>query len=745
MFSFKEVSVVCQMCIVYGTQRHNRTVFSEFWRLLIVAAGVVVVLGLPLHVAGACSPAQATTRLRLCNVECCGTPSCTCTSLCPIVYPFNATSLSGCGKALDNFNEKCTHSQCSIAAVEVEECATDPAFADMYLSNKETKQSCRQLTDEKNCSTFKQFEDADRCIARLSCLDNATVACTSSCYSSIVECYSLSGCQIDGTSAPDCRIKVFDRVRHLCYNERAPCWGAGGSAQCMLNHYKTCEAVAIENAATATAPPLAPTEGNSSGNTALIVVVALLSVLLVCAVAVAAFGFMKLKQKADGEEQEAERREDDPLQQEGVVQSLEVPGLFVQMSSAMLGQLTSKEENAYRQSSDARARSVRAMLKAGMWQRGKLVGKGSSGSVFTCILGDGSFVAMKQIDAQSTNTEEAEALSEELRMMSQLRDRYIIRYYHAQYDSENHNINLWMEYIHGGSLASLVKKLEQPLSEQIVKNYVRQIVCGLKYLHANNVVHRDIKADNILIEGDGTVKLADFGSAKRLTGHKIGSAVGSPLATAGSQLTPKPHTSNSAIASKYNTHTIVGTPLWMAPEVVNPESQYSAEAGYNFKADIWSLGITVAELLDQGRTPWPEFTSAWAALFHIGNLMDMPQLPKCSSLAEDFMLKCLQPAPSARPSAEELLHHPWLENRESIVESSMWDESASFDIAQSLERGKASQSPLPESPMMMMAARERAPLPHIVTASSSPGTAAVEIPTPVAAEAAQQPGQPMNR
>ncbi len=316
-----------------------------------------------------------------------------------------------------------------------------------------------------------------------------------------------------------------------------------------------------------------------------------------------------------------------------------------------------------------KTRRIITMLKDGRWQRGRLLGRGSTGAVFLCILCDGSFLAMKQIDMHSSTKEEAETLTQELRMMASLRDEHIIRYYHAEYSPSEKVVNLWMEYCHGGALGALVKKLDDRLHEDVVQHYVKQILQGIAFLHCHHIVHRDIKGDNILIESEGIVKLADFGSAKRLT----------------IKTTTATHTNV--------TNTIVGTPLWMAPEVVNPESEY-ASGGYNTKADIWSLGITVAELLDQGRPPWPEFTSAWAALFHIGNVMERPLLPKVSDICSDFMNKCLQPNPHDRPTAEQLLQHPWMVNAgEDDPDNFEWDPNFTTSVEFQQAIGQAGRVP----------------------------------------------------
>ena len=105
---------------------------------------------------------------------------------------------------------------------------------------------------------------------------------------------------------------------------------------------------------------------------------------------------------------------------------------------------------------------------------------------------------------------------------------------------------------------------------------------------------------------------------------------------------------------------MVGTPLYMAPEIIT-----LGEDGYGTKADIWSLGITVGELLDQGNTPWPEFSNPGAAFMHIAAPDSLPQIPEyISPLATDFIKQCCQRASADRPSAAQLMKHPWLNSVE---------------------------------------------------------------------------------
>ncbi|KAG0514816.1 hypothetical protein BDA96_10G225900 [Sorghum bicolor] len=169
-------------------------------------------------------------------------------------------------------------------------------------------------------------------------------------------------------------------------------------------------------------------------------------------------------------------------------------------------------------------------------------------------------------------------------------------------------------------------QLEQKyhLQDNHVSTYTRQILNGLTYLHERNIVHRDIKCANILVHANGSVKLADFGLAKELSKF------------------------SAAKSCK-------GTVYWMAPEVVNPKKTYGPAA------DIWSLGCTVLEMLTR-QVPYPDME--WTqALFRIGK-GEAPSIPSALSKdARDFISQCVKSNPEDRPSASELLKHPFLINR----------------------------------------------------------------------------------
>uniref|UniRef100_A0A0C3T2R6 Protein kinase domain-containing protein n=1 Tax=Guillardia theta (strain CCMP2712) TaxID=905079 RepID=A0A0C3T2R6_GUITC len=178
-----------------------------------------------------------------------------------------------------------------------------------------------------------------------------------------------------------------------------------------------------------------------------------------------------------------------------------------------------------------------------------------------------------------------------------------------------------MEYVDGQSLAQVLEEQGRGFSEGRAAAILRQVLLGLKYLHANQVVHGDIKPANILLVREtGSVKIADLGTATE--------------EAAGRALLP------------------FGTPGFMAPEVVR-------DGVPNFLSDIWSLGCTVLQLLT-GKLPWSEDDNKFSAMLKAGQGKH-PQFPR--GLKPDtlsFLESCFQPSYMDRPSAETLLCHPFV-------------------------------------------------------------------------------------
>ncbi|KAE8683292.1 Mitogen-activated protein kinase kinase kinase 1 [Hibiscus syriacus] len=254
------------------------------------------------------------------------------------------------------------------------------------------------------------------------------------------------------------------------------------------------------------------------------------------------------------------------------------------------------------------------------WQKGDLLGRGSFGSVYEGISADGFFFAVKEVsllDQGSQGKQSIIQLEQEIALLSQFEHENIVQYYGT--DKDQSNLYIFLELVTKGSLLNLYQRYH--LKDSQVSAYTRQILHGLKYLHDRNVVHRDVKCANILVDGNGSVKLADFGLAK---------------------------------ATKLNdVKSCKGTAFWMAPEVVNQKGQ-----GYGIPADIWSLGCTVLEMLTR-QIPYHQL-ECMQALFRIGRGEPPPVPDSLSKDARDFIMQCIQADPDARPTAAKLLQHPFV-------------------------------------------------------------------------------------
>nr|CCC94105.1 putative protein kinase [Trypanosoma congolense IL3000] len=263
------------------------------------------------------------------------------------------------------------------------------------------------------------------------------------------------------------------------------------------------------------------------------------------------------------------------------------------------------------------------------WRRLKIIGKGSFGAVYEALLVSGRTVCCKVIELGSISSrDEMDKLRNEIALMKRLHHPNIVQYYGCQEDKGNNTLNIFMEFISGGSLNSFVKKFKTiPLPT--VRQWTYQIVCGVKYLHDCGIVHRDIKGDNVLVSLEGIIKLADFGCSKAI---------------------------DDVCSKTHGCETMVGTPYWMAPEVIKGEA-----GGYGMKSDIWSIGCTVVEMIT-GKPPWPECNSMWAAVYKIAHSTGLPtEIPKdLDPKLMNFLEMCFEREPKKRPAAEQLLGHPFL-------------------------------------------------------------------------------------
>eukprot|EP00163_Fabomonas_tropica_P004081 TRINITY_DN1361_c1_g1_i1.p1 TRINITY_DN1361_c1_g1~~TRINITY_DN1361_c1_g1_i1.p1 ORF type:complete len:844 (-),score=166.08 TRINITY_DN1361_c1_g1_i1:35-2566(-) len=265
------------------------------------------------------------------------------------------------------------------------------------------------------------------------------------------------------------------------------------------------------------------------------------------------------------------------------------------------------------------------------WQRGELLGQGSFGKVYLGLeLGTGQMLAVKQVEYDPRDkqlSEDVTSLILEIRILQRLQHENIVRYLGIQRERDKGLLNIFLEYVPGGSIAQLLSKFGK-FQESVLRVYTRQILEGLHYLHVNRIIHRDIKGANILVDDKGTIKLADFGASKKLAGLV---------------------TMNSGLQS------MRGSPYWMAPEVIK-------QTGYGRQADIWSLGCTVVEMAT-GSPPWSKYTTQVSALYHIASTDETPELPpSLSPEGTHFLTQCFNRNPAKRPTAATLLRHPFVAN-----------------------------------------------------------------------------------
>ncbi|KAF4591614.1 MAP kinase kinase kinase Ste11 [Ophiocordyceps camponoti-floridani] len=283
------------------------------------------------------------------------------------------------------------------------------------------------------------------------------------------------------------------------------------------------------------------------------------------------------------------------------------------------------------------------------WMKGALIGQGSFGSVYLALHAvTGELLAVKQVEAPGANSSSSqsdarkksmiEALKREISLLRELRHPNIVQYLGCSSSADQ--LNIFLEYVPGGSVQTMLNSYGA-LPEPLVRSFVRQILTGLSYLHDRDIIHRDIKGANILVDNKGTIKISDFGISKKLETTNLlsgGAAAGGGGGAGGGA---------GGAGSNRHRPSLQGSVFWMAPEVVKQTS-------YTRKADIWSLGCLVVEMMT-GNHPFPD-CSQLQAIFKIGGGKAAPTIPEQASLeAQEFLRQTFEIDHNLRPSADELV------------------------------------------------------------------------------------------
>ncbi|KDR82414.1 hypothetical protein GALMADRAFT_220413 [Galerina marginata CBS 339.88] len=251
------------------------------------------------------------------------------------------------------------------------------------------------------------------------------------------------------------------------------------------------------------------------------------------------------------------------------------------------------------------------------YQLGDSLGKGAFGQVYRALnWATGETVAVKEIQLSNIPKGDIGEIMSEIDLLKNLNHPNIVKY--KGFVKTREFLYIILEFCENGSLHNISKRFGK-FPESLVAVYISQVLEGLVYLHDQGVIHRDIKGANILTNKDGTVKLADFGVAAKTGGAQDGA--------------------------------VVGSPYWMAPEVIE-------QSGATTASDIWSVGCVVIELLE-GHPPYHTL-DPMPALFRIVQ-DDCPPIPEgASPIVKDFLYHCFQKDCNLRISGKKLLKHPWM-------------------------------------------------------------------------------------
>ena len=332
-------------------------------------------------------------------------------------------------------------------------------------------------------------------------------------------------------------------------------------------------------------------------------------------------------------------------------------------NSLLLSQSTSVDKNTNSLQSNvdimpSSSQRMRSTMKKGQWTLGSRIGQGSFGVVHVGMNKlDGTLMAVKSIVIPSGNRQLQEDIRREIDLMKSFEHKNIVKYLGCEMDKERKILHIFQEWVPGGSVASLLRKFG-PFPISVIRSYLYQILTGLKYLHSKNILHRDIKGGNVLVNDEGVVKLADFGASKCM---------------------------ECLEEDRLENMTMCGTPYFMAPEVF--------EENYGTKADVWACSC-VAYQMCTTNPPWKGLgIKSPIQLFRYITENDGPPpltIPMPSEESEfkdqileptmncslaNLMEQCFMRDSKQRPSVTQLMDHSFFQETEDADESILEDQS----------------------------------------------------------------------
>lgn len=290
--------------------------------------------------------------------------------------------------------------------------------------------------------------------------------------------------------------------------------------------------------------------------------------------------------------------------------------------------------------------SVQWPMTKSSYEFGKSIGQGATSIVYEASCpSNGKKCAIKIINLEKCSTSASlEEINREIKSMRNMKNENIVAYFASFVDEAE--LCIVMDWCQRGSLLDVIKYIQSKrdisygvFDENTIATILRDVIRGLIYIHDNGLVHRDLKCGNVLVKDDGVIQIADFGVAGFLSSQPLTAADGADT----------------------KRFTFVGTPCWMAPEVMQQVR------GYNQKADIWSLGITTIEMAT-GQAPYAKYAPMKVLMLTLQN--DPPDIDTVATVSNQyanygqkfrkFTHACLVKDPAQRLSARELLVHPYI-------------------------------------------------------------------------------------